>query len=155
MVAKMVRPVKCLLTVGTFILQTSCVQSDRRTEMYICVKGPRSSSFTAALGIILQRRGFKTAIGRAVDEAGRTNRVLEASRGLVRVWAQNSPAEPPAQVADGNSYSPGLSVNPAEYYVTVQPRFPFLKSGVRRTFEEIRRELRNAGYRVSRVEGDC
>lgn len=143
---------RCIFVILMF-LQASCTQSDPAMKMYFCVNPKTSTEFTSELATILRRHGFDPAQGKAVDEYGHTNFVLEADARFVRIWAQNAPVDPPREVPNLQNYAAGLSVDPNQYVISVQARIPFVRSRARRTFESLRDELRRSGFReCSRVK---
>jgi hypothetical protein len=143
------------LPIVAVALLTSCMESEPSTELRICVNPETASVFTERLGGVLTRYGFTVARGRAVDEHGNSNFVLEAKHGNVRVWVQNAPLNPPSDVSNAENYSPGLGIDPNEYFVSVQARFPVLPTKARAVFARLRSDLLKLGYREAMGSGEC
>jgi hypothetical protein len=144
-----------ILPIVAVVLLTSCMESEPSTELRVCVDSTTASAFTERLGGLLKRYGFTVARGRAVDEHGNSNFVLEAKHGNVRVWAQNAPLNPPSEVSNVENYSPGLGIDPNEYFVSVQARLPVLPTKAKTVFARLRSDLLTLGYREASGSGEC
>ena len=134
------------------IAETGCLPSNPSTELYICTNHSLSPHFTEILGEILERHGFRTAVGQAVDAQGGRNYVLEAKKNFLRVWAQNVPISPP--LVQDTEPKLGVSVDPDQYIVSVQSWLSSIQSP-KPTFTSIRRELILAGLQIHDRSGMC
>jgi hypothetical protein len=104
--------------------------------------------FLASMQNILGEMGFRPNRGRAVDDNGRVNNVIEANSLRVNVWVQNS------SIYDERAQEP-LVPDPNKFYVAVAPRVSLFAKLSDATFKDIRMRVISLGYRTVESEYSC
>ena len=131
---------------------SGCLRSGDVTEMYVCTDPAHSGAFTEQLATMLRAASLDPQLGRAVDDRGGTNFVLEAKKHFVRVWAQNQPVSPPLE-GRKDGYV-GVSVDRNQYIVSVQSWLPVLQSP-KPLYDRLRTQLTHAGFQVHDEPDRC
>ena len=131
-----------------FALASCSIPSDPHRTMYVIVGSDQAASFTNLVGARAELMGFTTQAGDATDDQGHTLYALEGHRGLVRLWVQNEPID--GDQGPRCASMRGLEVDPRQYVVDVEPRFPLIGgASANEAFSEIRSALKKMGYAIS------
>jgi hypothetical protein len=97
---------------------------------------------------ILRALGLSESRGRAVDEHGQVNNVIQATTSKTNVWVQNWSIY-------NESASEPLVPDPNEFYVAVSPTVAQFKATSDGTFETLRSRIAQGGYRIVKSEDGC
>jgi hypothetical protein len=115
-------------------------ENDPETTMYVIADEGRAESLTAEISDIARGFGYSVTLNQLTDDRSRTLYILEGRRGSIRLWVQNMPMN---SLEDDRCAPMGdATIDPRQYLVSVQERFPGLgQASVKQAFSALRSSL--------------
>lgn len=117
-------------------------------RLWVCLRSTPSGQFLADIEAILKVADLNPSRGRAVDDHGHVNNIIQGESPHTNVWVMNwsinNESAPEPVVPDPNTF-----------YVAVSPTDAQFRATSDKTFESLRSRLAGAGYRITLSEDGC
>lgn len=146
------------LLVLLFVLLIAGVACSRFGEfnqmnLYVLLPSERAESFANDLAAEAMSNGLTPRIGQATSDEGRTLHVVEASSTGLRLWSQNMPLS--GRESGAGCSASGPRPDPGQFIVTVEAKWPFMGTSVKKMAVAIKAGLQKHGYDVRAQPAAC